>query len=121
MGAGVMGRGAALKQLSALLLHAGRATADQCPRQAVSCVRCFAASAAASRGADASPPAAPAAAAAPQHAAAPSGGGGDSGARSMGPVLLLPAAVAAGLGGWQLARRAEKQQQLDDRLSAMRV
>jgi hypothetical protein len=124
VGVGGMNRGAALRQLSALLLHAGKATADHCPRQAASsgqCIRSIATHAAASHGADSSPPAAPAATAAPQHAAAAGGGGGDGGARSMGPVLLLPAAVAAGLGGWQLARRAEKQQQLDDRLSAMRV
>lgn len=49
----------------------------------------------------------------------PSGSGG--GGRNMGPVLLLPAAIAAGLGAWQLARRREKQTMLDHRLAAMQV
>lgn len=47
-------------------------------------------------------------------------GGGSSG-REMGPILLLPAAVAAALGSWQLARRAEKQTEIDNRLAAMQV
>jgi len=39
----------------------------------------------------------------------------------MGLILLLPAAVAAGLGAWQLARREDKQAMLDQRLAAMQA
>lgn len=47
----------------------------------------------------------------------PSGSSG----RQMGPILLLPAALAAALGSWQLARRAEKQSEIDSRLAAMQT
>lgn len=39
----------------------------------------------------------------------------------MGPILFIPAVVAAGLGGWQLSRRGEKQAQIDSRLAAMQA
>lgn len=121
-----------LKHLSALLLRAGTAAAPQfqplsASHSCLQCARCIATSspaAAAADGVNAAPAAQPpaAAAAAPQQStSSSSSGGGDGGGRSMGPVLLLPAAVAAGLGSWQLARRSEKQRQLDERLAAMRV
>ena len=51
----------------------------------------------------------------------PSRSGSGGGGRSMGPIILLPAAVAAGLSAWQLVRRGEKQAMLDQRLAAMQV
>lgn len=128
--AGIMTRGTALKRLSALLLRGGNATGPVQPHVARTSsaerCQCIATSSTAAAGGThatpAQPPAAPSAAAKPAQQHSHSGSGSNaSGGRSMGPVLLLPAAVAAGLGSWQLARRAEKQQQLDDRLAAMRV
>lgn len=124
----LMARSEALKHLSTLLLRGGTEAAAKAQQTAVpsACpqlVRSIAtSSAAAADSVNATPAQPPAAAGAvPQQIASAGNSGGDGGGRSMGPVLLLPAAVAAGLGSWQLARRSEKQQQLDDRLTAMRV
>ena len=139
-----MDKGAVLKRLSALLLRCNHSTAIL-PSPALQGPGLSSLSqhargvattaAAASRPSPPMPPApptpypaAPAAAARQAGGAGTggaggngSGGGGGGGGRGMTPMLLAPAVVAAGLGSWQLARRSEKQQQLDDRLAAMRV
>lgn len=119
-----MDRGAALKRLSSLLMRGGHSRLNSVAAQpsttGLQYARGIAASAAAAaKGAQATPP--QQVPAQPAGGRAGGGGGGGGGGRSMGPVLLLPAGVAAGLGAWQLARRSDKVQQLDDRLAAMRV